>query len=161
MISKKKSLFLLQVFEDETEAARYCDLLQGGGKGCEGVFEIEASSVRDSDISLPNSSNILLSALWLSYYPNFKYVCAYLFRCLISARRWGLLLSCSEEGGHLLCLKASSLTSKLVNDHLKTRTSWCEHHIFTGKHGTIVTCNASGNYTEKGNGIHTYSLGVI
>ncbi|XP_022973304.1 uncharacterized protein LOC111471864 [Cucurbita maxima] len=35
------------VFEDENEAARYCDLLQGGGKGCEGVFEIEASSVFD------------------------------------------------------------------------------------------------------------------
>jgi len=37
---------LLQVFEDENEAVRYCDLLQGGGKGCEGVAEIEASSVR-------------------------------------------------------------------------------------------------------------------
>ncbi|WCJ22191.1 hypothetical protein M5689_004289 [Euphorbia peplus] len=35
------------VFEDENEAARYCDLLQGGGKGCEGVAEIEASSVFD------------------------------------------------------------------------------------------------------------------
>lgn len=35
------------VFEDENEAAKYCDLLQGGGKGCEGVFEIEASSVFD------------------------------------------------------------------------------------------------------------------
>ncbi|XAR55895.1 hypothetical protein NMG60_11036128 [Bertholletia excelsa] len=35
------------VFEDETEAARYCDLLQGGGQGCEGVAEIEASSVFD------------------------------------------------------------------------------------------------------------------
>ncbi|XP_030956558.1 uncharacterized protein LOC115978819 [Quercus lobata] len=35
------------VFEDEKEAARYCDLLQGGGKGCEGVAEIEASSVFD------------------------------------------------------------------------------------------------------------------
>lgn len=30
------------VFEDETEAAKYCDLLQGG---CEGVAEVEASSV--------------------------------------------------------------------------------------------------------------------
>lgn len=38
------------MFEDENEAARYCDLLQGGGKGCEGVFEIEASSVTVSDI---------------------------------------------------------------------------------------------------------------
>ena len=35
----------LQVFEDEKEAARYCDLLEGGGQGCEGVAEIEASSV--------------------------------------------------------------------------------------------------------------------
>ncbi|KAK4598618.1 hypothetical protein RGQ29_015895 [Quercus rubra] len=35
------------VFEDENEAAKYCDLLQGGGKGCEGVAEIEASSVFD------------------------------------------------------------------------------------------------------------------
>ncbi|PWA94770.1 hypothetical protein CTI12_AA056070 [Artemisia annua] len=35
------------VFEDETEAAKYCDLLQGGGQGCEGVAEIEASSVFD------------------------------------------------------------------------------------------------------------------
>lgn len=39
-------LIVLQVFEDENEAVRYCDLLQGGGKGCEGVAEIEASSVR-------------------------------------------------------------------------------------------------------------------
>ncbi|KAM7464485.1 hypothetical protein LguiA_032606 [Lonicera macranthoides] len=35
------------VFEDENEAAKYCDLLEGGGKGCEGVAEIEASSVFD------------------------------------------------------------------------------------------------------------------
>ncbi|KVH97729.1 uncharacterized protein LOC112523451 [Cynara cardunculus var. scolymus] len=35
------------VFEDESEAAKYCDLLQGGGQGCEGVAEIEASSVFD------------------------------------------------------------------------------------------------------------------
>ncbi|KAM7269565.1 hypothetical protein ACFE04_025062 [Oxalis oulophora] len=35
------------VFEDENEAAKYCNLLQGGGKGCEGVAEIEASSVFD------------------------------------------------------------------------------------------------------------------
>ncbi|XP_065860496.1 uncharacterized protein [Euphorbia lathyris] len=35
------------VFEDENEALRYCDLLQGGGKDCEGVAEIEASSVFD------------------------------------------------------------------------------------------------------------------
>ncbi|KAL5553726.1 hypothetical protein UlMin_041127 [Ulmus minor] len=35
------------VFEDENEAARYCDLLQGGGRGCEGVAEIEASFVFD------------------------------------------------------------------------------------------------------------------
>nr|XP_043624139.1 uncharacterized protein LOC122595767 [Erigeron canadensis] len=35
------------VFEDETEAAKYCDLLQGGGQGCEGVAEVDASSVFD------------------------------------------------------------------------------------------------------------------
>ncbi|XP_072991437.1 uncharacterized protein [Typha latifolia] len=35
------------VFEDENEAARYCDLLQGGGQGCEGIAELEASSVFD------------------------------------------------------------------------------------------------------------------
>ncbi|KAL3501455.1 hypothetical protein ACH5RR_035904 [Cinchona calisaya] len=35
------------VFEDQTEAAKYCDLLQGGGQDCEGVAEIEASSVFD------------------------------------------------------------------------------------------------------------------
>ncbi|EYU28800.1 hypothetical protein ABFS82_12G097900 [Erythranthe guttata] len=35
------------VFEDENEAARYCDLLQGGGQACEGVAEIDASSVFD------------------------------------------------------------------------------------------------------------------
>lgn len=34
------------MFEDENEAAKYCDLLQGGGQGCEGVAEIDASSVR-------------------------------------------------------------------------------------------------------------------
>jgi hypothetical protein len=34
---------LVQVFEDENEAAKYCDLLQGG---CEGVAEIDASSVQ-------------------------------------------------------------------------------------------------------------------
>ncbi|XP_042504219.1 uncharacterized protein LOC122081255 isoform X2 [Macadamia integrifolia] len=32
------------VFEDENDAAKYCDLLEGGGQGCEGVAEIEASS---------------------------------------------------------------------------------------------------------------------
>ncbi|KAF6171781.1 hypothetical protein GIB67_007302 [Kingdonia uniflora] len=35
------------VFEDEKDAARYCDLLQGGGQGCEGVAEVDASSVFD------------------------------------------------------------------------------------------------------------------
>ncbi|XP_030550983.1 uncharacterized protein LOC115755646 [Rhodamnia argentea] len=35
------------VFEDENEAAKYCDLLQGRGPGCEGVAEIDASSVFD------------------------------------------------------------------------------------------------------------------
>ncbi|KAL9246361.1 hypothetical protein vseg_019906 [Gypsophila vaccaria] len=35
------------VFEDQNDAARYCDLLQGGGQGCEGVAEIEASYVFD------------------------------------------------------------------------------------------------------------------
>ncbi|XP_062216689.1 uncharacterized protein LOC133916843 [Phragmites australis] len=33
------------VFEDEDDAVRYCDILQGGGQGCEGIAEIEASSV--------------------------------------------------------------------------------------------------------------------
>ncbi|XLU57367.1 hypothetical protein S245_052015 [Arachis hypogaea] len=36
------------VFEDENEAVKYCDLLQGGGQGCEGVAEIEASSREDT-----------------------------------------------------------------------------------------------------------------
>ncbi|KAJ7953858.1 Plant/protein [Quillaja saponaria] len=36
-----------KVLEDETEASRYCDLLQGEGQGCEGVAEIEASPVFD------------------------------------------------------------------------------------------------------------------
>ncbi|KAL9269427.1 hypothetical protein AKJ16_DCAP11469 [Drosera capensis] len=35
------------VFEDENEAMNYCNLLQGGGQGCEGVAEIESSSVFD------------------------------------------------------------------------------------------------------------------
>lgn len=35
------------VFEDQNEAVKYCDLLQGGGQSCEGVAEIEASSVFD------------------------------------------------------------------------------------------------------------------
>ncbi|KAL3644573.1 hypothetical protein CASFOL_009753 [Castilleja foliolosa] len=34
------------VFEDQNDAARYCDLLRGG-QGCEGVAEIDASSVFD------------------------------------------------------------------------------------------------------------------
>lgn len=38
----------LQVFEDKDDAVKYCDLLQGGGQGCEGIAEIEASSVRYS-----------------------------------------------------------------------------------------------------------------
>ncbi|KAJ1298622.1 hypothetical protein BS78_01G467900 [Paspalum vaginatum] len=33
------------VFEDKDDAVKYCDLLQGGGQGCEGIAEIEASSV--------------------------------------------------------------------------------------------------------------------
>lgn len=36
---------LVQVFEDEDDAAGYCDLLEGGGQGCEGTAELEASSV--------------------------------------------------------------------------------------------------------------------
>lgn len=60
-IDYSKTLLRLKVFEDENEAARYCDLLQGGGKGCEGVFEIEASSVRDI-ITHPNSSNTIVFA---------------------------------------------------------------------------------------------------
>ncbi|KAI4328488.1 hypothetical protein L6164_020839 [Bauhinia variegata] len=35
------------VFEDENEAVKYCDLLQGGDQVCEGVAEIEASSIFD------------------------------------------------------------------------------------------------------------------
>lgn len=37
------------VFEDEDDATKYCDLLQGGGRGqgCEGIAELEASSVFD------------------------------------------------------------------------------------------------------------------
>ncbi|RWR93126.1 hypothetical protein CKAN_02236100 [Cinnamomum micranthum f. kanehirae] len=35
------------VFEDEQDAMRYCDLLQGGSQGCEGVAELEASWVFD------------------------------------------------------------------------------------------------------------------
>ncbi|KAK1314393.1 hypothetical protein QJS10_CPA06g00427 [Acorus calamus] len=35
------------VFEDENDAVKYCDVLQGGGQGCEGIAEIEASSVFD------------------------------------------------------------------------------------------------------------------
>ncbi|KHN24656.1 hypothetical protein glysoja_038380 [Glycine soja] len=35
------------VFEDANEAVKYCDLLEGGGQGCEGVAEIEASSIFD------------------------------------------------------------------------------------------------------------------
>lgn len=35
------------VFEDEQDAVRYCDLLEGGGQGCEGVAELEATSVFD------------------------------------------------------------------------------------------------------------------
>lgn len=34
------------VFEDEQDAEKYCDLLQGG-KGCEGIAEVKASSVFD------------------------------------------------------------------------------------------------------------------
>ncbi|RLN39926.1 uncharacterized protein C2845_PM01G04230 [Panicum miliaceum] len=33
------------IFEDEDDAVKYCDILQGGGQGCEGIAEIEASSV--------------------------------------------------------------------------------------------------------------------
>lgn len=33
------------VFEDKDDAVKYCDLLQGGGQGCEGIAELEASSV--------------------------------------------------------------------------------------------------------------------
>ncbi|KAE8787097.1 hypothetical protein D1007_38974 [Hordeum vulgare] len=33
------------VFEDEDDAVKYCDVLQGGGQGCEGIAELEASSV--------------------------------------------------------------------------------------------------------------------
>ncbi|XP_042435923.1 uncharacterized protein LOC122021822 [Zingiber officinale] len=35
------------IFEDEQEAVKYCDILEGGGQGCEGIAEVEASSVFD------------------------------------------------------------------------------------------------------------------
>lgn len=35
------------MFEDEQEAVKYCDILEGGGQGCEGIAEVEASSVRN------------------------------------------------------------------------------------------------------------------
>ncbi|PKA51323.1 hypothetical protein AXF42_Ash002686 [Apostasia shenzhenica] len=35
------------VFEDENEATRYCELLQVGGQGCEGIAELEVSLVFD------------------------------------------------------------------------------------------------------------------
>ncbi|XP_068638792.1 uncharacterized protein [Aristolochia californica] len=35
------------VFEDEQDAVKYCNLLQGGDQGCEGVAKLEASSVFD------------------------------------------------------------------------------------------------------------------
>eukprot|EP00262_Sarcandra_glabra_P013160 TRINITY_DN3590_c0_g1_i1.p1 TRINITY_DN3590_c0_g1~~TRINITY_DN3590_c0_g1_i1.p1 ORF type:complete len:254 (+),score=36.13 TRINITY_DN3590_c0_g1_i1:117-878(+) len=35
------------VFEDEHDALTYCNLLEGGGQGCEGIAEIEASSIFD------------------------------------------------------------------------------------------------------------------
>lgn len=59
----------LKVFEDENEAARYCDLLQGGGQGCEGVAEIEASSVRKKLQSYFQESYFLvvLIAIWPFY----------------------------------------------------------------------------------------------
>ena len=63
---------LLQVFEDENEAVKYCDLLQGGGKGCEGVVEIEASSVSIR-------ANVLIDPIKSGFsngFPNFA--CRYL-----------------------------------------------------------------------------------
>lgn len=54
---------LQKVFEDQNEAARYCDLLQGGGQGCEGVAEIEASSVRNSIPSRVDSTFYIFSML--------------------------------------------------------------------------------------------------
>lgn len=51
----------LQVFEDENEAVKYCDLLEGGGQGCEGVAEIEASSVQ---ITNQLSFVTVLSVAW-------------------------------------------------------------------------------------------------
>uniref|UniRef100_A0A803MNI1 Uncharacterized protein n=1 Tax=Chenopodium quinoa TaxID=63459 RepID=A0A803MNI1_CHEQI len=42
---KKFQMVVEDIFEDQNEAVRYCDLMQGGGQGCEGVAEIEASSV--------------------------------------------------------------------------------------------------------------------
>ena len=33
------------MFEDEEEATKYCNLLDGEGKGCMGVAELDASDV--------------------------------------------------------------------------------------------------------------------
>ena len=54
---------VFQVFEDEKEAVKYCDLLQGGGKGCEGVAEIDASSVKYRMLS----ESMLTNSLTLFY----------------------------------------------------------------------------------------------
>lgn len=51
-----------KVFEDQNEAARYCDLLRGG-QGCEGVAEIEASSVRNSISSRVETTFYIFSML--------------------------------------------------------------------------------------------------
>jgi hypothetical protein len=69
---------LSQVFEDEDDAAKYCDILQGGGQGCEGIAEIEASSVRNLvDMGL-HSTN-----LWLAIdHSSSTYVPGYTRSCL-------------------------------------------------------------------------------
>lgn len=78
---------LPKVFEDVNEAVRYCDLLQGGGKGCEGVAEIEASSVR-----FRYQNMILDIVCWFRFKHHFKVVCVCFFlnRFLIFAGKRGL-----------------------------------------------------------------------
>lgn len=41
----KRFVHSFQVFEDLEDATRYCSLLDGEGKGCTGVAELDASDV--------------------------------------------------------------------------------------------------------------------
>lgn len=115
LIHLLKNKHLLQVFEDVNEAARYCDLLQGGGQGCEGVAEIEASSVRyRANFKSAPSKDVSWSFAYISC------------RCLTYAEKWGPLQFCSAKEGHPLYLRALSSIWGHVKGHLKTKRSWCE-----------------------------------